>query len=654
MKRGIVWLLFAFCAIPAVATDNLVFHLGPLVGLENATIDYGLFRITPSFGAATFDVNQDGWPDLVISNHGLAPLVFLNQKGKSFREAPGILPLPNADRHSPAVADYDNDGDEDIYWLKGAHDGFGLGPKEFLVNPGHGKPFVLVPHPELEDPKGRGRTGVWFDYDNDGFLDLLAPYKIRSDAPNRLYHNNGDGTFTDVSAASGLMLSINSEGGAVASDFDNDGDMDVLFCNTDDRPYLMMNQGNGTFRDETFRRGIPAISNTWAAGVADYNDDGAPDIYFSRGNDAAIAEGAVIAEHRINYLQEVDPGDHVDKLTFHAGPRAVLHFMFSSHRVDRDHLYVGAAGTKPDKLDFKTGPGFLSAEGIPQQWREDGSARGTFIWHDSASGIWTVAAAAGSTDLITGALIETGATLSGLDLSGMEPFSPKFPDVLLQNDGRGNFRTQTAQAQLNNASNSRSPLWVDLDNDGDLDLFIVNAGFNGSGKQPHVCFINDNGKFTGYALHQGPYERFGRGDGGIVADFNKDGLMDLFVLNGSGLLPANRGPYQLFLNRTKTQNRWITFRLTGAGKDYTNRDSVGAKIQLKAGDKTYWRFINGGGSDCLSTRSLQFGLGMADSAGIVVYWPPSKTFPQGHTQSYTFDVSHLNHRYNIDERGGIK
>lgn len=656
MKRGLALLLLIVLAYPAVADrDGLKFQLGPVL-LENMTLVYGLLRITPTFGAATFDVNQDGWPDLLISNHGLAPVIFLNQKGHSFREASGLLPLKNADRHAPAVADFDNDGDQDIYWLLGAHDGTGEGPKEFLVNPGHGKPFKLVPHPELLDPKGRGRTGVWFDYDRDGFLDLFAPYKLRADAPNRLYHNNGDGTFTDVSAASGLMMAINSEGGAVSVDFDGDGDMDLLVNNTDDRPYLYMNQGGGVFRDETAQRGVPFIGSTWAAGVADYNDDGAPDIYFSRGSDGAVSEGAVTAPHRLNYLQTVhSPGDRVDELTFTTDAGAVLHFSFSIKRVDLQHLYVGSQGTNPGVLDFQVGPGHLSAEGVPQQWREDGSARGTFIWHDSASGIWTIAAAAGAEDLITGALVQTESSIANLTLSGMEPFSPKFPNVLLQNDGHGNFRNATADAGVADPSNSRSPLWVDMDNDGDLDLFVVNAGFNGSGKQPHVGYINDGGRFTAYPLEQGPFEQFGRGDGGLVADFNKDGLQDLFVLNGSGLLPANRGPYQLFLNRTTTNNRWITFRLTGAGKGYTNRDGIGSKIRLTTGDKHYWRFITGGsGSDCMSTRTLQFGLGSAQDAAVTVFWPPSKTYPQGHTQDYSFVLQQLNKRYSVDEISGIK
>ena len=83
--------------------------------------------------------------------------------------------------------------------------------------------------------------------------------------------------------------------------------MDVFYANTDNRPYLMMNQGDGTFRDETVARGVPLISNVWSTSAADINDDGALDLYLSRGLDGAVAEGAVMAAHRLNFIQVTRP-----------------------------------------------------------------------------------------------------------------------------------------------------------------------------------------------------------------------------------------------------------------------------------------------------------------------------------------------------------
>jgi hypothetical protein len=641
------WLLLLLILVTPLDA-GLIFQLGT-VTLENVTQAFGILRISPSFGATVYDANQDGWPDLLISNHGLSPSIFINQQGRSFRENSSILKLQGDDRHSPALADFDNDGDQDLYFLHGAHDGTGEKENEFFINPGHGRPFIKAFDPALIDFKGRGRTGAWFDYNNDGFLDLLIVNNYRSDAPNRLIKNNGGRTFTDVTDTSGLGLFINSEGGSLAADFNNDGNMDVFYANTDNRPYLMMNQGNGTFRDETAARGVPLVANVWSVSTADINDDGALDLYLSRGLDGAIAEGAVMAQHRLNFIQVTRPSsDRVDMLSFSATPGATIRVRFSEHRLDLQRFYIGSNGTNPKSNDFVMGPGFISAEGQPQQWRADGSERGTFFWHDPVTNRWVLACASGNSGdpLISGALLESESDFSDLDTTGMEPSSPAFPNVLLINTGTGNFQNRTVDSGLADPSNSRSGIWVDLDNDGHLDLFEVNAGFNGAGKQPHICFINDGaGKFQSYPLEQGPYEQFGRGDSGMATDFNKDGLQDLFILNGSGLLPANRGPYQLFLNRTRNTNKWVSFRLIGAGRDNTNRDAVGAKVQVRFLDssKSLWRFITGSsGSYSNPSRVLHFGLGQSSSIEVTVFWPPSKRNPHGHQQTFQLGEADLN------------
>lgn len=676
MKRLYWFLILLIFLFPLVIDAGLIFQLGT-VTLENVTQAFGILRITPSFGATVYDANQDGWPDLLISNHGLPPIIFINQSGRHFREASNILDLQGADRHSPALADFDNDGDQDLYFLHGAHDGTGEKENEFFINPGHGRPFVKVFDPALIDFKGRGRTGAWFDYNNDGFLDLLIVNNYRSDAPNRLIKNNGNRTFTDVTDTSGLGLFINSEGGSLAADFDNNGSMDVFYANTDNRPYLMMNQGNGTFRDETVARGVPLVANVWSVSTADINNDGALDLYLSRGLDGAIAEGAVMAQHRLNFIQVTRPAsDRVDMLSFSATPGAKIRVRFSEHRLDLQRFYIGANGTNPKSNDFMMGPGFISAEGQPQQWRADGSERGTFFWHDPVTNRWILACASGNTGnpLISGALLESESDFHDLDTSGMELNAPAFPNVLLINTGNGNFENKTADSGLADSSNSRSGIWVDLDNDGDLDLFEVNAGFNGAGKQPHICFINDGaGKFQSYPLEQGPYEQFGRGDSGMATDFNKDGLQDLFILNGSGLLPANRGPYQLFLNRTRNTNMWVSFRLIGAGRDNTNRDAVGAKVQVRftsgragvsarqfAGTEarapeSIWRFVNGSsGSYSNPSRVLHFGLGQSSLIEVTVFWPPGKRNPHGHQQTFELGEGDLNRIRLVDELKGLK
>ncbi|TMQ71024.1 MAG: VCBS repeat-containing protein, partial [Candidatus Eisenbacteria bacterium] len=216
--------------------------------------------LPPAWG----DDDNDGDPDL--------PLVRNDGHGV-FSEMPGFRTLlANGNYHGGAWCDFDRDGNLDL-----ALQPYGSGTRaRLLKNQGDGTFVDMAPTLGM-DIAGYGATAVWGDFDGDGWVDLFTPYYSYT-KPNRsyLWHNNGNGTFTDVGVESGVELSnlpagLNPEG-ACAGDFDDDGDLD-LYC----AGHLLRNDGTGHFADVRAAMGLPLVSDG-AARWVDYDDDGDLDL----------------------------------------------------------------------------------------------------------------------------------------------------------------------------------------------------------------------------------------------------------------------------------------------------------------------------------------------------------------------------------------
>jgi ASPIC and UnbV/FG-GAP-like repeat len=238
------------------------------------------------------DINDDGFLDLIVPCHGLTmsggPWVYLNNNGKTFtdiRTTSGISQAPELDStdwHGFSFGDYDGDGNPDLYIAEGRHD---TEPKRDLLFKCHGDgTFEYVSDVAgIEVSTNRGRCGFWFDYDNDGKLDLFVK---NFDSVNRLYKNNGDGSFTLVADAAGLATATLGVGnGSICSfaDYDNDGWMDVAITGDGQAEALYRNQG-GTFVDVTAASGLTALPSGHGIAWGDYNNDGFLDLYIARVN----------------------------------------------------------------------------------------------------------------------------------------------------------------------------------------------------------------------------------------------------------------------------------------------------------------------------------------------------------------------------------
>src|ERR1041385_745508 len=276
-------------AFQSVAVAGLFVDVSAKVGLVlEAKKSWG----NPVWG----DVNNDGFLDLIVPCHGLklshGPFVYLNNGGTTFTDIRTTCAIErhnpdSSDWHGFSFGDFDGDGNLDLYIAEGAHQGTVNKCDELYRGLGNGV-FQYDTRPAgIEISANRGRCGTWVDYDNDGKLDLFVK---NFDGVNRLYKNNGDKTFTQVAEQAGLAtVSYGLDYGSICSfaDYDNDGFMDLAITGDKDTEVLYHNQGDGTFVDVTATSGFGTLGDAKGLAWGDYNNDGFIDLCIARGSEGA-------------------------------------------------------------------------------------------------------------------------------------------------------------------------------------------------------------------------------------------------------------------------------------------------------------------------------------------------------------------------------
>ena len=396
--------------IPSISTGQQFTEVTTQVGLvDEEKKSWG----NPIWG----DIDNNGFLDLIVPTHGLSvshgPFVYLNNVGATFtdiRTTSGIEQAPELDSkdwHGFAFGDYDGDGNLDLYIAEGAKGKQGGTIKRDLLFKGNGDgTFQYVSDlAGIITSTDRGRCGFWFDYDNDGKLDLFVKNYGGS---NRLYKNNGDGTFTEVAAAAGIAgASEETDVGSICSfaDYDNDGFMDVAFSGDGTTDALYRNQGDGTFVNVSAAAGMIQAVNGKGIAWGDYNNDGFVDLYIARG-----ANGGGTFSNTL-YRNNGD-GTFTDVST--AAGVAATTDTWSAVWGDYDNdgyldLFVTSAG-----------PG---AQGV-------GDAN--FLYHNNGDGTFTNVAVAEGVDLQDNTSLHKGSAWGDYDNDG-------FLDLIIK-DGVGNER----------------------------------------------------------------------------------------------------------------------------------------------------------------------------------------------------------------------
>jgi hypothetical protein len=475
-------------------------------------------------------------------------------------------------------------------------------------------------------PETLGAGCAFLDYDNDGWQDILLvngmdwPGHRRGRSTLRLYRNNRNGTFTDVTRRAGLDVEMYGMGVAIG-DYDNDGFPD-LFISCVGQSRLFRNTGQGSFIDVTGKSGLAGRSAFSSSALwFDYDRDGLLDLFVCN---------YVKWSPQLNVRCSVD-----GKQPAYCTPEA--------YRGSTCWLFRNLGGGRFEDVTAKAGLFDSSSKSLGvtmfdydlDGWPDLFVANDTQpnkLYRNARNGAFEeVAVRAGL------AFSEDGKARAGMGVDAADYDNSGIPSLVVTNFdnemtalyhsvGNGLYTDQAPRSEvgrLTRRSLGFGCFFFDADLDGLLDLLVVNGHIDDSLAQtrggvqyaqpPHL-FLNDGkGGFRDVAGELGAFAKPKVGRGAAFGDYDNDGDLDV-------LITTNNGPAYLYRNDQTGGNRSIRFRLTGTE---SNRDGIGALVRVYYGGQTSSRMVRSG-SSYLSQSELPvtFGLGKRESVDrAVIRWP---------------------------------
>jgi len=244
-------------------------------GLLGIEASYGMGEF--GGGVSFFDYNNDGWDDITISSEEGSPIIFYKNVNGSFIVDNIIISDDNYETKQVQWVDFDNDGDMDLFAT------CATSLNKLYKNDGNFNFTDITISSGLDDTATNSWGSSWGDYNNDGYLDVYVCFRDFGDTqPNALFKNNGDGTFTNVSIDVELNQIIDPTFCAAFFDYNNDGWQDIFVTNHRfSQSYLYKNNGNETFTDVSVSTGANVITDGMSATIGDYNNDGWFDVYIT-------------------------------------------------------------------------------------------------------------------------------------------------------------------------------------------------------------------------------------------------------------------------------------------------------------------------------------------------------------------------------------
>ncbi|HEY6122195.1 MAG TPA: CRTAC1 family protein [Pyrinomonadaceae bacterium] len=478
-----------------------------------------------------------------------------------------------------------------------------------------------------------GSGAAFIDYDNDGWQDVFLAGGTRLDglppnvsSTNRLYRNNGDGTFTDVTTKAGLVRTGWAQGVCVG-DYDNDG-YDDLFISSYGKNALYHNNGIGIFTEVAEKAGVANNRTVWGSGCAflDYDRDGYLDLFVASYIDLDLKTAP---------LPETGPCLYKG-LTVACGPPGLtggINMLYHNEGNGKFTDVSEKAGIT--KTNGTYGLGVLTADfdndGWPDIYVANDSAPAA-LYHNNKNGTFTdIGIEAGCALSIDGKpQAGMGVTAGDYDRDGwLDIFKTNFAgdtSSLYHNTARGIFEDVTFSAGL--GLNTRWLGWgcgfIDIDNDGWPDIFLVNGhvypeveklGTETGYAQRKVLYQNlHNGRFTDVSAIAGEVVMEPNASRGCAfGDYDNDGDVDVLI-NSVNALP------QLFKAESSNQNNWITIKTIGVK---SNRSGIGARIKCITEDGSQIDEVRSGGSYySQNDLRIHFGLGKNQRVKTIeIQWP---------------------------------
>jgi hypothetical protein len=475
------------------------------------------------------------------------------------------------------------------------------------------------------------------DYDNDGRLDIFFTNGARIDDPmpdgkapdksdpkfwNRLYHQNADGTFTDVTERAGLTgMPQNLYGmGVAVGDYDNDGFEDIYVTGYGGNT-LYHNNGNGTFTDVTQKAGVGAGGWSASAGFFDYDNDGKLDLFVTRYVDWTFKTNRYCGEKRPGFRAYCHPDnyDGVTNILYHNNGDGTF-----------TDVSAKAGIANPNGKGLGVAFADYDGDGFTDIFVANDSVQ-CFLYHNNGNGTFT------EVGLLAGVgYNEDGTTFAGMGVDFTDYDNDGLPDILVtdlsneryilfRNNGDGSFRDVTNASGVGGATlafSGWSTRFFDYDNDGWKDLFVAQGhvmdtiektSANLKYRQPPLLLRNESGHFKRVILGE-VFKTEWAGRGAAFGDIDNDGDIDVVVSN------VGQKAYVL-RNDGGNRKNWIGIETMGKK---SNRDGIGCRVKVVSASGLTQYFTVNTTVGYLSASDKRVIAGLADDSIaklVEIRWP---------------------------------